>query len=85
MPEQRHVGGLWCGDVMQALDDYVAGALPESTVAAVHEHLGGCDYCERFGGEYAALVASLRQEHSTPEPVSEGLSARLQEALAKAQ
>lgn len=83
MPEgQRHVAGLWCGDVLACLPDLVDGALDPATEAAVRAHVGGCDWCERFGGRYGGLVAALRGSPAPPIPA--GAAERLDAALAKA-
>lgn len=76
----RVVGGLRCRDVLGLLADFVDGELDERTSAAVSEHLQGCDACEKFGGEYGALVSQLRSMQTDPSPdpaVRAGLAARM--------
>ena len=53
-------GGLWCHEVLGLLDRYVDASLTQQELAAVTEHVGGCDVCARFGGAYARTVAALR-------------------------
>lgn len=61
MPDlDRVVGGLRCRDVLDLLADFVEGELDSATLEGVRAHLHGCDACEKFGGDYAALVAQLR-------------------------
>lgn len=61
MPDlDRRVAGLRCRDVLDLLGDYVDDELDDATVDRIHAHLRGCDHCEKFGGEYGALVADLR-------------------------
>ena len=64
----RVVAGLRCRDVLELLADYVDGELDPSTADRVHEHLRGCDACEKFGGEYGDLVARLRAGLGVAEP-----------------
>ncbi|MDX1646104.1 MAG: zf-HC2 domain-containing protein [Longimicrobiales bacterium] len=69
MPDlDRRIAGLRCRDVLEVLGDYVDGDLEEETVQRVEAHLRACDHCEKFGGEYGALVAGLRQALLADEP-----------------
>ena len=80
------VAGLRCRDVLALLADYVDGELTRGTRARVEEHLRGCDTCERFGGEYADLVASLRRRLPAGETRGEGedrLKDRLKARMAR--
>jgi anti-sigma factor RsiW len=77
MPDlDRMVGGLRCRDVLTFLADFVDGALDAATLERVNRHLAGCDACEKFGGEYAALVARLRTGVDTA-PTDPGVRERL--------
>ena len=61
MPDlDRNVAGLRCRDVLALLADFVDRELDAETVRKVTDHLAGCDTCEKFGEDYAALVAQLR-------------------------
>lgn len=61
MPDlDRVVAGLRCRDVLDLLADFVDGDLDRATLENVRAHLRDCDACEKFGGDYAALVAQLR-------------------------
>jgi anti-sigma factor RsiW len=81
-PGPRHVGGLWCAEVMERLPDYLEGELSEPDRAAVDAHLRGCDWCAHFGGEYAHVVESLRGTLG-PAPTDSEVAERLAARLAK--
>ncbi|MCB9688795.1 MAG: zf-HC2 domain-containing protein [Alphaproteobacteria bacterium] len=80
---ERRVSGLWCSEVLARLPDYVEGTLSAVDLAAVEGHVGGCDWCERFGGAYAGVVRGLRRVSvdEVPDPIAERLAARLAEEL----
>lgn len=81
MSEERVVGGLSCGQVLDRLSDYLDGELGADARAAVEEHLRGCDGCARFGGEFRATVRALRDHlRASPAPPS-SVRRRLVEAL----
>ncbi len=79
----RVVAGLRCRDVLDLLGDYVDGDLAPNIEMQINQHLRGCDTCERFGGEYASLVADLRRSLSmlSPDP---GIRERLAQRMARA-
>ncbi len=60
MAEDREIAGIRCMQVLEKLDDYVDGALDATTQDQIERHLEGCDWCTKFGGEYGALVTTLR-------------------------
>lgn len=62
MAEDRKVAGIRCMQVLEHLDDYVDGELSDTRRAQVEAHLRGCDWCTKFGGEYASLVSTLRSD-----------------------
>jgi anti-sigma factor RsiW len=70
MITDRDVGGIRCRHVLELLPDYMAGELPQEHAAQVETHVHGCDWCARFGGEYASAVAALRTQLLEPEPLS---------------
>ena len=76
----RVVGGLRCRDVLALLPDFVEHELGEDVLARVQTHLHGCDTCEKFGGEYASLVALLRAGHLRV-PADSGVRERLKRRL----
>lgn len=82
-PAERRVAGLWCSEVLTRLSEYVDGELSEDEVDAVHAHLRGCDWCERFGGEFSRLVGELRRRLAEAEPVGEDVRSRLRLRLAE--
>lgn len=58
--EQRRVGGLWCGEVLERLSDYVDGELPRDAREAIEAHLEGCANCARFGASFSGVVGAVR-------------------------
>jgi anti-sigma factor RsiW len=80
--DERVVGGLSCGQVLDRLSDYLDGELDADARGAVEEHLRGCDGCARFGGELRATVRALR-DHLVAQPAPAPPS-RLRERLAEA-
>jgi len=81
MAHDRDVAGIRCSSVLEALPDYVEGALEESERERIEAHLRGCDWCERFGGAYASLVTTLRGALSAGEDPGDGARRRLRERL----
>ncbi|MBI3207009.1 MAG: zf-HC2 domain-containing protein [Myxococcales bacterium] len=81
MKLDREVAGLTCARVLEHLPDFIDGRLAPAERASVEAHLAGCDVCERFGGSYGAVVAALRRELGTPEPLSRDVEQRLAQAL----
>lgn len=81
MPDlDRLVGGLRCREVLAALPDYVDGTLDPETLRRVRAHVSECYVCEKFGGEYAALVAALRADRvgiAADDLVRDGLQRRM--------
>jgi anti-sigma factor RsiW len=84
VPSERNVAGLWCGDVLAALSEYLDGSLPFSRRAAIEDHLQGCDVCQRFGHEFSETVAMLRRQLADAERLPEDVGSRLRERLRKA-
>ena len=67
MPDlDRMIAGLRCRDMLSLLSDYVDGALGAEEVGRVDTHLRGCIYCEKFGGEFGALVGALKRRPDAP-------------------
>jgi anti-sigma factor RsiW len=77
MATEREVAGIRCMQVLERLSEYVDGELSAPAAEQIEAHLRGCDYCERFGGRFSAMIAALRAELARPEDVSEGISRRL--------
>ena len=76
----RVVGDLRCRDVLGLLADFVDGELDAATLQRVTVHLSGCDTCEKFGEDYAALVVQLRSGRKHPEAdpgIRDRLAARM--------
>ncbi|MEO0604380.1 MAG: zf-HC2 domain-containing protein [Myxococcota bacterium] len=81
MAHDRDVAGIRCGAVLSALPDYIDGTLDAETRARVEAHLRGCDWCEHFGGAYAALVTTLRERLREAEPLADDVRQRLRQRL----
>ncbi len=83
----REVAGIRCTQVLELLSDYVDGQLDAVQLDRIRSHLRGCDWCEKFGGEFAAAVAALRTGASTaPDaaaPADPALRRRLDERLGR--
>lgn len=80
---ERRIAGLYCREVLASLPDFLDGELPPDHKNRVEEHLCGCDWCERFGGEYAGAVEALRRTLAEAPPVPDELRRRLRERLAE--
>jgi anti-sigma factor RsiW len=83
MARERLVAGLSCGEVLAELSEYIDGTLDPARAGQIEAHLRGCDWCERFGGRYAASVAALRRHLGAPAPPDPAVRARLRERLAR--
>ena len=86
MAKERTVAGLRCGQVLEHLSDYLDGDLDDATRTQIEAHLRGCDWCERFGAEFAGTIVALRKELvpvSPPQDVTVRLMQRLNMPLDK--
>ncbi len=81
MPEDREVGGIRCSGVLTHLSSFVDGELEAVEVTQIEEHLRGCDWCRKFGGEYAGVVQRLQEKLSEPESLDEDVEDRLWQRL----
>lgn len=79
MAEDRLIAGIRCSGVLGKLSSFVDGELAPAEVTQIRGHVKACDWCERFGGEFAAAVRVLR-EQSAEQPersVRERIVARI--------
>jgi len=60
MAHDREVAGIRCSEVLGVLEEYVDGDLSPEVRQRVELHLAGCDWCERFGGQYVGTIKALR-------------------------
>lgn len=81
MAHDRVVAGLRCAEVLADLSEYVDRRLPQNRTEQIEAHLRGCDWCERFGGEFAGAIAALRTDLANAEPVPDPIRARLRQRL----
>lgn len=82
MPDlERIVAGIRCREVLADLSDYLDGVLPPGRVRQIEAHVRDCDWCARFGGEFAALVTRFRELLGEAEPLSDEVSGRLRQRL----
>ncbi|NIP82683.1 MAG: hypothetical protein GWM90_27075 [Gemmatimonadetes bacterium] len=83
MAHDRSVAGIRCSEVLRDLSDYLDGDLPPEAVRRIEDHLRGCDWCARFGGDFAGAIKALRSRlgpaAAPPAGVHERLMARLEE------
>jgi len=79
MKGERHVGGLWCSEVLALLTRYLDGDLTADELALVQAHVGGCDACARFGGAFPQAITALRGVDADADDVD--LSDRVLSAL----
>jgi len=78
---ERLVAGLRCREVLADLSDYFDGELPPERVAQIDAHLAGCDWCERFGGRFAAVVRAFRAGLREADPLDADTARRLRVRL----
>jgi len=81
MKGEREVAGMKCGEVLSGLSAYLDDELTPERRTQVEAHLGGCDTCERFGGEMGRVVAAVRAWRSPATPA--GMADRLRESFRK--
>ena len=72
---------MTCSEVLAVLSDFLDGELDETSHAAVLAHLTECDWCEKFGGRFSAVIEALRRELRDPAPLSRDVVARLRQRL----
>jgi anti-sigma factor RsiW len=82
MQGDKNVGGLWCHDVLERLEDAVSGTLADDEKAMVTAHVTGCTQCEKFGARYAAMIDVLKREGVTRDLVSDDGGLRADRLLA---
>ena len=81
IPAERVVAGIRCSNVLEVLSEFVDGELPQPERERVIAHLRGCDWCEKFGGRFAAVIASLRRALQDAVPLRAEVRSRLRERL----
>jgi len=82
MPDpDRLIAGVRCKEVLADLSAYLDGELPPERRRHIEEHLKGCDWCERFGGRFSAVVTAFRDALGRPAPPSPEVRERLRGRL----
>lgn len=81
MSAPKTVGGLSCFEVLEHLSDYLDGDLAGPTKVQLEAHLAGCEECTRFGGEFGAVVKSLRARLGAGDDAPERVVAQLDATL----
>ena len=77
MAHDRDVAGIRCLEVLEHLAEYLDDEVSDELRERIEAHVKGCDWCERFGGQYATTVTNLRNALGEPEP----LDAQIQSIL----
>ena len=73
---------LSCPEARELVSDYIDGELPETTAAALEDHLETCPNCPPL---YASLIQTLADLKTLAEaPLVDDFDQRLQAALTKA-
>ncbi|MGE3617590.1 MAG: anti-sigma factor [Gemmatimonadales bacterium] len=80
---ERTVAGLSCREVLADLSNYLDGELPAERVARIEAHVAGCDWCERFGGRFGAVVGQVRRTMADAEPLPAAAAKRLADRLGR--
>jgi anti-sigma factor RsiW len=57
-----------CVSGLERLVDYLEGLLPAPTVAALEDHVSGCQRCQAFIASYQATPRILREATDAPLP-----------------
>lgn len=82
-PAERTIAGIRCGEVLSRLSEFLDGDIGWPLRDQIIQHLGGCQWCERFGGRFSALIESLRKELGRPAALRHDVIARLRARLSK--
>lgn len=77
----RDVAGIRCFEVLEKLSAYLDGELDAAEVERIDTHLEGCNWCERFGGHFAAVVTALRLHLQDAQPLAPVVRTRLRQCL----
>ena len=81
MEREHDVAGVSCSQVLARLSEYLDGELERGDREQMEAHLRGCDWCERFGGDFAAAVRALRRRLSEPIALDSEVQRRLEERM----
>ncbi len=68
---------LRCIDMVEAVTDWMDGALDEDARDAVDEHLAGCSGCRHYVDQVRATTALAARLAGAPEPAPDDVKTRL--------
>jgi len=81
MNDDRIVAGLRCGEVLEGLPAYLDEEIDGDRRSRIEAHLKGCDWCEKFGGEYRMAVEAIRNRLTAELEPSVAARKRLRDRL----
>jgi anti-sigma factor RsiW len=70
---------------LERLTAFVDGDLQPGEADRIRAHVRDCDWCERFGGEFAATLAQFRLELAEAVPLDPDAARRLRQHLRSVQ
>jgi len=76
-----HAAVPTCEEVLALLSDYLDGELPADALGSVEAHLSACEGCKKFGGQFKATVAALRDHVRAGPKLPARIRARLDDLL----
>ncbi len=80
----RDIAGIRCKEVLAHLSEYVDGDIDPRTKKKIDGHLAGCDWCEKFGGEFSKVIGEFRRNLSRAAPIDQSLAERLRAKINQA-
>jgi anti-sigma factor RsiW len=77
------VDDMRCEQVVETITDYLDEVLPPVEMAALREHLSGCDGCSAYLDQIRRTIAAVRggPETEAPDEHTEALDQRTEAAL----
>ena len=78
---ERSIAGIRCREILAELSQYVDGELAQRRIDQIQTHLRECDWCERFGGEFAGVVTQFRKTLAEADPLGAETESRLRMRL----
>jgi anti-sigma factor RsiW len=75
---------LTCGEFVEFLDDYLAGALGPQRLASFNEHLAACPSCVGYMKTYRETIRLGKSALAASEPVPDEVPEELVRAILRA-